>query len=117
MRWQDRERSENVEDRRGTGARPSGGRRMAVGGGMGIGGLLILIVLAFLSKDPAKFLQDILPAVGFHVTAQHDAGFAEDDQQRHRNPIVTGLRKWINESILGVETSLELLFVSLCLTR
>lgn len=59
MRWQDRERSENVEDRRGTGARPSGGRRMAVGGGMGIGGLLILIVLAFLSKDPAKFLQDI----------------------------------------------------------
>jgi uncharacterized protein len=53
MRWQQQRRSENVEDRRGTGA--------AVGrvGGIGLGGLLLLLVLGWLvGGDPLAFLRD-----------------------------------------------------------
>ncbi|MCA9110010.1 MAG: neutral zinc metallopeptidase [Planctomycetaceae bacterium] len=48
MRWRGREQSANVEDRRGM--RP----RAAVGGGMGILGLILLFVLA--GGDLNKFL-------------------------------------------------------------
>ena len=39
MRWEDMRRSENVRDRRG----------MAVGGGIGIGGILIALVVSWLT--------------------------------------------------------------------
>ena len=52
MRWKDREGSENVEDRRG-----SGGGRGGIAIGGGIGGIVILLLLAFLSGDPLKFVQ------------------------------------------------------------
>jgi hypothetical protein len=52
MRWQDRRRSDNVEDRRGIS--PVG---IAVGGG---GGLLLLILLAILfGADPAALLDQV----------------------------------------------------------
>lgn len=50
MRWRGRERSENVEDRRGV--RPVG---KALGGG-GLGVLLITVVAMFLGADPRAFL-------------------------------------------------------------
>jgi predicted metalloprotease len=50
MRWKGREGSENVEDRRGTG----GGRRLAMGGGLG--GLAVLLLFVLLGGDPRQLL-------------------------------------------------------------
>jgi predicted metalloprotease len=49
MLWQGRRESENVEDVRG-----SGGRRFAVGGG--IGGVIIVVVYLLLGGDPQALL-------------------------------------------------------------
>ncbi len=46
MRWQGRNQSENVEDRRGM-----PGRRVAMGGGLGV--LLLVVAITFLGGDPA----------------------------------------------------------------
>lgn len=50
MRWKGRERSDNVEDRRG--ARPGG---LAIGGGLG--GIVLLLAFVLLGGDPRQFLQ------------------------------------------------------------
>lgn len=49
MRWQDKERSQNVEDRRGRGAR--------VGAGIGIGTIILLLLAFFLGGDPGAILR------------------------------------------------------------
>ena len=49
MLWQGRRESENVEDVRG-----SGGRRLAVGGG--IGGVILVVVYLLLGGDPQALL-------------------------------------------------------------
>ena len=49
MRWQERRRSQNVEDRRG-----SGGRKVAVGG---LGGLVIVLVAMFFGADPSRLME------------------------------------------------------------
>ena len=52
MRWRDRQESANVEDRRGL-----GGRTLA-GGGLGLGGLILLILVAnFMGVDPGALLE------------------------------------------------------------
>jgi hypothetical protein len=51
MRWQGRQKSSNVEDRRG-----GGGMRRA--GGIGLGTIIIAIIVAFLGGDPMAILQD-----------------------------------------------------------
>ena len=53
MRWQDKERSKNVEDRRGSG----GGAR--VGAGIGIGTIILLILAFFLGGDPGEILNQV----------------------------------------------------------
>jgi len=54
MRWQGRQGSSNVDDRRGGG----GGRRRVGGKRMGIGGVLIVVVLALLfGQNPGEVLQ------------------------------------------------------------
>ncbi|MGE3840015.1 MAG: neutral zinc metallopeptidase [Vicinamibacterales bacterium] len=51
MKWQSGRRSENVEDRRGMG----GGMR--VGGGIGLGGVLLVLLISFLTgADPLQLL-------------------------------------------------------------
>jgi predicted metalloprotease len=52
MRWEDRRRSENVEDRRGMG--PAG---MAVGGGAGL--LIILLIATLFGADPGQMLDQM----------------------------------------------------------
>jgi uncharacterized protein len=58
MRWEDFRRSGNVEDRRGGGF-PGGGFRLPIGGGgLGIGGIVILGLLAYaFGIDPLLLLQ------------------------------------------------------------
>jgi uncharacterized protein len=52
MRWEDRRRSENVEDRRGMS--PAG---MAVGGGAGL--LIILVIATLFGADPLQLLEQM----------------------------------------------------------
>ena len=54
MRWQGREQSRNVEDRRGETSRGGG---VGLGGGLGIGALLIAGLIFLLGGDPTGFLQ------------------------------------------------------------
>ncbi len=53
MRWQGREQSKNVEDRRGERSR---GGMLRTGGGLGIGALLIAALIFILGGDPSGFL-------------------------------------------------------------
>ncbi|MBI1191772.1 MAG: metalloprotease [Bacteroidetes bacterium] len=55
MRWQGREGSRNVEDRRG-----SKGKMAA--GGLGIGGIIIAVVVMLLGGDPSALLQQLSQA-------------------------------------------------------
>ncbi len=59
MRWKGRQRSQNVEDRRG------GGRRMQkVGGGIGIGTILLIIGTIIFGGDPSALLSGLLTQGG-----------------------------------------------------
>lgn len=51
MRWQGRQGSENIEDRR------SGGGMKRIGGGLGIGTVILAILAYFLGVDPSSFIQ------------------------------------------------------------
>ena len=51
MRWQDSERSKNVDDRRGQ-------TMKRVGGGIGIGAIIMAVLALFLGGDPMAVLQN-----------------------------------------------------------
>lgn len=53
MEWKGRRESDNVEDVRGGGGR----RGIAIGGG--VGGIIIALIVLFLTKDPEKALQTL----------------------------------------------------------
>jgi hypothetical protein len=79
MRWQGREGSENVEDRRSMGG---GGRRMLIGGGGGVGLLVILLIGMFLGVNPLKLLevaQQNQPQGGGGAAVQAEADPAEEE--------------------------------------
>ncbi len=52
MKWQGREQSSNVDDRRG-----GGGRKLAVGGGLV--GIIFAIIVTFVTKDPTMLIQAV----------------------------------------------------------
>ncbi|MFK7984199.1 MAG: neutral zinc metallopeptidase, partial [Saprospiraceae bacterium] len=51
MRWQESERSKNVDDRRGQ-------TMKRVGGGIGIGAIIMAVLALFLGGDPMAVLQN-----------------------------------------------------------
>ena len=53
MRWQDSERSKNVDDRRGK-------TMKRVGGGIGIGAILMAVLALFMGGDPQSIIQDVV---------------------------------------------------------
>lgn len=55
MRWENRRRSQNVEDRRSAG----GSRRVAGGAVGGIGVLIVALIIFLLGGDPLAFLQGV----------------------------------------------------------
>ena len=80
MRWQGRERSQNVEDRRGM--RPAG---LAIGGG-GVIALLIAVVAMFLGADPQSGHWRRWPATGPTATGDTTgAGSRRSIQRVHRS--------------------------------
>jgi uncharacterized protein len=85
MRLEDREESENVEDRRGMGA-PAG---MAIGGG----GLLLAIVLLVLGVNPRQVQQIVAPPQQGQVNRQGGPPRQldpEEEQQAHFTKVVFG---------------------------
>jgi len=72
MRWRDQRQSENIEDQRGA----SGGRRIAIGGGLG-GMLLVLLALLF-GADPRRLLEQ-LPQQGSGVETSRQANPEEEE--------------------------------------
>jgi predicted metalloprotease len=62
MRWQDAERSDNVEDRRGMRVGGGGPIRLGGVGGMGLGGLVAVMLITYLlGGDPFALLQGGVP--------------------------------------------------------
>lgn len=62
MRWRERERSQNVEDRRGM-----GGARMATGGGVGL--LAIVAIVWLLGGNPTEVINSLQPPGGSGASA------------------------------------------------
>ena len=72
MRWQGREQSDNVEDRRG-------GRAKTVGAGIGIGTIILAVIALFLGGNPMDVLQaSQQQQQRQQQTTQHAGG--EDDE-------------------------------------
>ena len=74
MRWQGRRQSGNVEDRR-----RSGGRGLAIGGGIGgVGGIIILVLYLLLGGNPSE----ITPSLqGEGAVAPSEAGELSQEQR------------------------------------
>lgn len=77
MKWQGRQGSRNVEDRRGQSPGRSTGKMAA--GGLGLGGIIIVLLVAFLGGDPNDVLQQMAqePATSQQAPVQRSA--AEDE--------------------------------------
>jgi predicted metalloprotease len=73
MKWQGRQGSGNIEDRRGM----SGGR-MALGGG--IGGIVILFIVMLLGGDPSQLLKSLGGGGGQQTEQQQITTTEEEDQ-------------------------------------
>ncbi|WKA58227.1 neutral zinc metallopeptidase [Planococcus shenhongbingii] len=71
MKWKGRQGSRNVEDRRGS----SGGKMIAGGG---IGGLLIVLLVAFLGGDPGVLLNELGTGAG----TQSSEPYVETEQEQ-----------------------------------
>ena len=74
MRWQGRRQSGNVEDRR-----RSGGRGLAIGGGIGgVGGIVILVLYLLLGGNPSEITQSLQ---GEGAVAPTEAGELSQEQR------------------------------------
>src|SRR5262245_54616529 len=76
MKWDDREESENVEDRRGIGAKTG----LAIGGGAG--GIIILLIALFLGVDPQKLGNLLGPTGGGGTATSTEPRVADPAEER-----------------------------------
>ncbi|WP_440135481.1 KPN_02809 family neutral zinc metallopeptidase [Chitinophaga sancti] len=86
MRWQNRRLSDNVEDRRGSGGGGGGGIR-----NLGIGGVIIIVVLALITKQsPTQLLSKVSQSTGTN-TAQESSQTvtnASDEESRFASSVL-----------------------------
>jgi predicted metalloprotease len=75
MLWQGQRESENIEDERGSGS--SGGRRIAVGGGLG--GVILVVAYLLLGGDPQALHDSQQPSSDVSQRRQVDANAPRDD--------------------------------------
>jgi len=73
MLWQGQRESENVEDARGSG----GGRRIAVGGG--IGGVILVVAYLLLGGDPSALIESDQPDAQVSQPSSLDRNAPRDD--------------------------------------
>ena len=74
MRWRDQRQSENIEDQRGSGG---GGRRIAIGGGLG--GIVVLVLALLFGADPRQILEQ-LPQQGSGAPQTSRQSSAEEEE-------------------------------------
>ncbi len=60
MRWKNRERSQNVDDRRGSTVK-------RVGGGLGIGAILMAVIALIMGENPLQVIQNLMSESGGNV--------------------------------------------------
>lgn len=84
MRWQAGGRSTNLEDRRGARGRLPGGA-----GGIGIGGLLVVLVLALLTKQNPLALLGVAEQLGGGTTAAETAAPLADPAEERQVEFVS----------------------------
>jgi len=90
MLWQGRRESENVEDVRG-----SGGRRLAVGGG--IGGVIVVVLYLLLGGDPQAML-DSQQQAQLSQPGQIDNQAPHDGRATlHRKLVLSPLKKIVTD--------------------
>jgi predicted metalloprotease len=75
MRWRDQRQSDNIEDQRGSG----GGRRIAIGGGLG--GIVVLVLALLFGADPRQLLEQ-LPQGGAGPQTTSRPASAEEEELR-----------------------------------
>lgn len=85
MRWRDQRQSENIEDQRGS----SGGRRIAIGGGLG--GVVVLVLALLFGADPRQLLEQM---------PQQDGGV---QTSRPTNPEEEELRQFVGVVLAQTE--------------
>lgn len=77
MRWQGRQGSSNIEDRRGGG----GGGRGRKGMSIGIGSIILIVIVVLLGGDPSQFLQSgSAPAGQSAPTGVQKGGSAQENE-------------------------------------
>jgi predicted metalloprotease len=76
MLWQGRRESENIEDQRGSG----GGRRIAVGGGLG--GVLLVVAYLLLGGDPQALIDSEQPRSDLSQSRQVDPNAPRDEASK-----------------------------------
>ena len=72
MRWKNRERSQNVDDRRGRTVQ-------RVGGGLGIGAILIALFAILMGENPMNVIQNLMSETGGGVQTVQTTTSAEED--------------------------------------
>ncbi|WP_343690663.1 neutral zinc metallopeptidase [Chitinophaga sp.] len=87
MRWQNRRLSDNVEDRRGSGGGGGGGIR-----NLGIGGVIIIVVLALITKQsPTQLLNKVSHSTGGNTeqtTTSETVTSASDEEARFASTVL-----------------------------
>jgi uncharacterized protein len=77
MRWRDRRESENVEDQRSTSR-----KGLAVGGGIGLGTLVLVVVSLLLGVDPRNFIEQPSPDSSPGVESGRPANPEEEELKK-----------------------------------
>ncbi len=90
MRWQSREESENVDDRRGM-----SGRTMAAGGGLAT--IVVVLIVALLGGDPSQFLQQA------QVDPDGQQGPGPDGAPKSKSPREEELRRMVGVVLKDTE--------------
>lgn len=85
MRWEGREGSRNVEDRRGRTAK-------RIGGGIGIGTIVLLIGALLFGEDPSKILGQLMNQAGSTQTEQ-DGSYQPSAQEQELAQMVSVVLK------------------------
>lgn len=79
MRWKDKRRSQNVEDR----------RRLRVGKkSFGIGGLILAAIMAFIIKDPSIFFSSLTEKVTQSATAAPPSSASANDEAAEFSQVI-----------------------------
>lgn len=72
MRWKNRERSQNVDDRRGSSVK-------RVGGGLGIGAILIAVFALIMGENPLQVIQNLMSESGGNTQTVQTQTTPEED--------------------------------------